>query len=110
VAATPALPAVGELLWQQALRGGAAAAGRAVGALAPGRRADLLVLDSNHPSLACVTPGQVLGTLVFCGNDNLVQHVMAGGRWVVRDGRHRDQDAIARRYRLTLAQLRTLQP
>ena len=100
----------GDLLWQQALRGGAAASGRAVGALAVGRRADLLVLDSEHPSLACVTPGQVLGTLVFCGSDNLIRHVMVGGRWVVRDARHHAQQAIAQRYRLTLAQLRNVQP
>jgi environmental stress-induced protein Ves len=40
----------------------------------------------------------VLGRFLFCGNDNLVRDVLAGGHWVVRGGRHKAQDAIARRY------------
>ena len=79
-----------------------------VGALATGKRADLLVLDSEHPNLAAIAPEDVLGTFVFCGNDNLVNDVMVGGRWVVRAKRHVAQDAIAQRYRQTIAQLRTL--
>jgi formimidoylglutamate deiminase len=110
VAASPAQRRVGDFLWQGALEGGALAAGRPVGALAPGKRADLLVLDSEHPNLAAaaMAPADVLGTLVFCGNDNLVRDVMAGGRWVVRGGRHVAQDAIAKRYMTTIAELRTL--
>jgi formimidoylglutamate deiminase len=40
--------------------------------LAPGRRADLLVLDDAHPNLDGLAPDDVLGTVVFSGNDNLV--------------------------------------
>lgn len=108
VAASPAQRRVGDFLWQGALAGGALAAGRPVGALAAGKRADLLVLDSEHPNLAAIAPEDVLGTFVFCGNDNLVNDVMVGGRWVVRAGRHVAQDAISQRYRQTIAQLRTL--
>jgi formimidoylglutamate deiminase len=97
---------VGSFLWQQALRGGARAAGRAVGSLEAGRRADLLVLDSAHPNLDGVDPGEVLGRFLFCGNDNLVRDVLAGGQWVVRDGRHVDQDAIARNYTQAVRALR----
>ena len=108
VAASPAQRRVGDFLWQGALTGGAQAAGRPVGALAAGKRADLLVLDSEHPNLAAVAPDDVLGTFVFCGNDNLVRDVMVGGRWVVRGQRHVAQDAIAKRYMHTVAELRTL--
>jgi formimidoylglutamate deiminase len=97
---------VGEFLWQGALRGGAQASGRRVGALAAGLRADLLVLDDAHPDLDGAAPEDVLGTFIFAGNDNLVRNVLAGGRWVVRGGRHVDQDAIARRYKQALAELR----
>jgi formimidoylglutamate deiminase len=97
---------VGEFLWQGALQGGAQASGRKVGALAAGMRADLLVLDSDHPNLDGTAPEDVLGAFVFAGNDNLVRDVLAGGRWVVRAGRHVDQDAIARRYKQALAELR----
>jgi formimidoylglutamate deiminase len=97
---------VGEFLWQGALQGGAQASGRKVGALAAGMRADLLVLDSDHPNLDGTAPEDVLGAFIFAGNDSLVRDVLAGGRWVVRGGRHVDQDAIARRYKQALAELR----
>ena len=82
--------------------------GRPVGALAPGKRADLLVLDSEHPNLAGIGPEDVLGSLVFCGNDQLVRDVVVGGRWVVRDHEHIAQAAIAQRYKQTIAELRGL--
>jgi len=97
---------VGQYLWQAALRGGAQAAGRKVGALAVGLRADLLVLDDSHPNLDCVRDEEVLGRFLFCGNDNLVRDVLCGGRWVVQGGRHVAQDAIARRYRDAVNELR----
>jgi formimidoylglutamate deiminase len=97
---------VGDYLWQAALTGGAQAAGRRVGALAAGKRADLLVLDGQHPNLDGVRDDEVLGRLVFCGNDNLVRDVLCGGHWVVQGGRHVAQDAIAQRYRQAVRQLR----
>ncbi|KQQ47421.1 N-formimino-L-glutamate deiminase [Duganella sp. Leaf126] len=97
---------VGDFLWQGALQGGAQAAGRPVGALAPGRRADVLVLDDAHPVLCGLALSEVLGSLVFSGNDNLVRDVMVGGRWVVRNAQHVAQQAIAARFRQTMAELR----
>jgi formimidoylglutamate deiminase len=90
---------VATFLWQQALLGGAQAAGRRLGVLAQGRRADLLVLDSAHPNLDGAAPDDVLGRFLFSGNDNLVRDVLAGGHWVVQGGRHKAQDAIAQRYK-----------
>ncbi|MEM8512911.1 formimidoylglutamate deiminase [Massilia sp. MP_M2] len=107
VAHVPAQRSVGDYLWQAALTGGAQATGRRVGALAAGRRADLLVLDAQHPNLDGVDHAEVLGRMVFCGNDNLVRDVLCGGRWVVQGGRHRAQEAIAARYRQALRDLRS---
>ena len=106
VAHVPTQRSVGDFLWQAALSGGAQATGRRVGALAAGRRADLLVLDAQHPNLDGVDHAEVLGRMVFCGNDNLVRDVLCGGRWVVQGGRHRAQEAIASRYRQALRDLR----
>ncbi|WP_036170303.1 formimidoylglutamate deiminase [Massilia sp. 9096] len=97
---------VATLLWQRALQGGAQASGRRLGALQPGSRADLLVLDAGHPNLDGAAPGEVPGRLLFCGNDNLVRDVLAGGAWVVRDGRHVAQEEIARDYKMALRALR----
>jgi formimidoylglutamate deiminase len=99
---------VGSYLWRQALRGGAQASGRAVGRLEAGRRADVLVLDSAHPNLDGVDSREVLGRFLFCGNDNLVRDVLAGGQWVVRGGRHIAQEAIARRYTQAVRALREM--
>jgi formimidoylglutamate deiminase len=99
---------VGDFLWQSALQGGAQAAGRNVGALAPGKRADLIVLDDDHPNLDGLHDCEVLGSLVFCGNDNLVKDVMVGGQWVVRGQKHVAQPAITARFKKTLAELREL--
>lgn len=99
---------VGDYLWQAALQGGALATGRRVGLLEAGRRADLLVLDEQHPNLDGVIESEVLGRVVFCGNDNLVRDVLCGGRWVVEDGRHMAQDEVAQRYRQALRDLRAV--
>ena len=99
---------VGDYLWQAALAGGAHAAGRRVGLLEAGRRADLLVLDDAHPNLDGANEAEVLGRVVFCGNDNLVRDVLCGGRWVVEQGRHVAQEEIARRYRQALRDLRAV--
>ncbi|WP_306394805.1 formimidoylglutamate deiminase [Telluria beijingensis] len=108
VAHTRAQRHVGDYLWRAALEGGAHAAGRRVGLLEAGRRADLLVLDDAHPNLDGVNEAEVLGRVVFCGNDNLVRDVLCGGRWVVEDGRHVAQEEIARRYRQALRDLRAV--
>jgi formimidoylglutamate deiminase len=63
VATSEAVPHPGRLLLAVALAGGAQASGRAIGAIAPGLRCDLVELDDEHPSLlgrtgiACWTPG-----------------------------------------------------
>jgi len=106
IAVLPGQRRVGDVLWQAALAGGAQASGRPVGQLKVGCRADLLVLDAQHPNLDGAPVNDILGLFLFAGNDNLVRDVMVGGRWVVRAGRHAEQDAIARRYRAALAQLR----
>ncbi len=108
VAASRQQRRVGDFVWQAALDGGALASGRPVGALAVGKRADLLVLDEQHPNLAGIASEDVLSTFLFCGNDNLVRHVMVGGRWVVRDHAHIAQAKIAQRYMQVISELRTL--
>lgn len=108
VAASSTQRKVGDFLWQGALQGGALAAGRKVGSLSAGLRADLLVLDSAHPNLDGAEASDVLGSFVFCGNDNLVKDVLVGGRWVVKDGAHIGQEAITQRYKRVLTELRRL--
>ena len=97
---------VGAALWQAALAGGAQALGRPIGSLAPGRRADLLVLDGTDPTLHGRVGDLVLDGLVFAGHANPIRDVMVGGQWLVEDGRHVREDEIARRYRAAIAAVR----
>ena len=96
---------VGETLWRAALHGGAQASGLPIGELREGARADLIVLDEASPLLAARDARSMLDSFLFAGNTPLVRDVMAGGRWQVRDFRHRDEERIAARYRSVVARL-----
>ena len=52
-------------LFQGALSGGSAAAGVSLGGLAPGQRADFMVLDMSAPALAGIPPDHLLDALIF---------------------------------------------
>lgn len=99
IAVSESSASVGENLWGDALYGGAQASGTVIGSIEDGARADLIVLDDAAALMAARGAASALDTLVFAGNSNLVRHVMVGGTWVVRDGRHRDEERIAARYR-----------
>ncbi len=98
-------PSSGETLWHEALVGGAQASGRRIGALAPGHRADWLVLEDHAPVLIGKESADVLDALVFAGNRNLVRETWVGGRRVVDHGRHRDEPRLARGYAAALRSL-----
>ncbi|WP_213875643.1 formimidoylglutamate deiminase [Pseudomonas sp. dw_358] len=88
-------PMVGRTLYDAALAGGAQALGQAVGQLAVGLRADWLVLDGSDPYLATASGDGILNRWLFAGGDRQVRDVMVNGKWVVRQGRHADQDNSA---------------
>ncbi|MGK2286641.1 formimidoylglutamate deiminase [Pedomonas sp. V897] len=105
VSATPQEPHTGARLWRLAAEGGAQAAGVAMGRIAVGCRADLLVLDLDAPTLTCLTGDTLVDALVFAGQPNPIRHVMVAGQWRVRDGWHPNDAASAVRYRQTLRRL-----
>jgi formimidoylglutamate deiminase len=95
----------GTALWRGALAGGAQALGRPVGALAPGRRADLLVLDRDAPSLYGRDGDLLLDSLVFAAIGGAVRDVMVGGSWVIEQGRHPREAEIAHQFRRAIDRL-----
>ena len=74
---------------------GADALGQPAGRIAVGRRADWLVLDPAHASLAGASLEGTLDHVIFAGADRAIADVMVAGRWVVRDGRHPHAAAAA---------------
>ncbi len=95
----------GRVLLDAALAGGARASGRRIGRIEPGYRADLLTLDYAHPRLYGRRGDALIDSWIFSGNQNLVRDVYVGGRRVIADGHHADEEMIARNYRATLDQL-----
>jgi len=96
---------VGETLLHGTLASGAKATGHRVGAFETGACADWLLLDRDAPHFAGAEAGDAIDRWLFSGNRNLVREVHVGGVPVVQEGRHRDRDGIAARYRGAMAKL-----
>ena len=68
------------VLFEGALAGGSAAAGRALGGLKAGERADFMVVDQDSPALLGVPDAHVLDALVFSTPHAGVRQVHVAGR------------------------------
>jgi len=93
----------GARIYLQACKGGAQALGRSIGAIEVGMRADIVVLDAEHPDVTSVETA--LDAYVFSAGKALISSVMVGGKTVVSAGRHAQHDGITARYRKTVARL-----
>jgi formimidoylglutamate deiminase len=98
VLATRLEPHVGTRLWRDAAQHGAKAIGQPAGAIDVGRRADWLVLDPAHDSMAGAVPDDAFDHLIFAGGDAAIRHVMVAGRWVIKDRRHAAEEELRPRF------------
>ena len=93
VAATAREGHVATAMTLAAVAGGAAAAGRPVAGLAPGQRADFVVLDGAHPLIAGLTPPEALDAHVFASHRGVGhrgrrrRRSVCGARWPSRPPR-----------------------
>ncbi|MEO6138549.1 MAG: formimidoylglutamate deiminase [Luteimonas sp.] len=99
VAVRPDSTSVGETL----LRDVFASASNATGNDAAD--SDSIMLDADAAQFAGMTQSDVVDRWIFSGNRNLVRNVEVAGVQLVADGRHRDRDAVAARYRTAMRQL-----
>jgi formimidoylglutamate deiminase len=90
---------VGETL----LRGALDSARNATGHAAAGD--DRITLDADAAQFAGMTREDAIDRWIFSGNRNLVRDVDVAGVRVVTQGRHRDRDAVAARYRAAMSTL-----
>jgi formimidoylglutamate deiminase len=90
---------VGTRLWAEAAREGARAIGQPAGVLEIGARADWVVLEGDHPSMVGTADDGALDHFIFAGGSAAIRDVMVGGRWVVKDGRHALEPALAAPFR-----------
>jgi formimidoylglutamate deiminase len=94
-------PSVGEVLLDAVSRSAAQSTGFAAEALAR----DAVFLDGEAPQLVGATRENVADRWVFSGNRPLVKSVEVDGRTVVEAGRHREREAIERRFAQTMLRL-----
>ena len=97
IAVSANVPSVGETL----LHGVLASANDSTGFDA----AERITLDGDAPILAGATRADVVDRWLFSGNRNIVRDVQISGVRVVQNGRHRERDSIASRYRDAMKRL-----
>ena len=105
IVASPATPSPGLALYQGAVAGGARASGRRIAGLAPGERADFVVIDPATPYLHARGPGELVDAIVFGGNANPVRDVYVGGARAIADGRHAQEATVLAAYRAAAERL-----
>ena len=69
------------------------------GSLEPGRAADFFTVDLNDPSIAGASPDDLLSSIVFSLSRTAVKDVVVGGKRIVEDGRHAQQEEIVERFK-----------
>jgi formiminoglutamate deiminase len=94
-AGTRGLHAAAELLRAATACGCAALGWPEAGRLEAGALADLATISLDDVRLAGTPPEYAVASAVFAATAPDVRHVMAGGRWIVRDGAHVSLDVAA---------------
>ena len=95
----------GRLLFDTALAGGEQCSAQGGGSLEAGQRADLVMLEADSPTILAHGPDTVLDAWILGGTRNPVRDVMVAGRWVIRDGRHSQEEQIRDASRAALKRL-----
>ena len=78
---------------------GAISIGFEGGNLEPGAPADFFTVDLDDPSIAGSTPDNLLANIVFSLSRTAVRDVVVGGKRIVVDGRHAQQEGIVSAFR-----------
>lgn len=95
----------GRTLFDDALAGGARALAQPITGLTPGARADIVTLDTAHPSLAGRARDAVIDGWIFAAGNGAIDCVWAGGNKVVESGRHQLRQAARERFNASVRRL-----
>jgi formimidoylglutamate deiminase len=95
----------GRALFDAALAGGAQALAQPAVGIGPGARADIVTLDTTHPSLAGRRGDAVLDGWIFAAGAGAIDCVWAGGTKVVEGGRHVFRQKARDRFNATVRRL-----
>jgi len=90
---------VGQYLYSKAARDGAKAINQNTGSIDIGKRADLVVLNSEHPSLFNKSGSFVLDSAIFACSQLPVKDVFVAGKQVISSGQHLLDEDLLKNYR-----------
>ena len=86
-------------LFECATMNGAKSISAASGSLEPGYGADFFTVDLDDPSIAGASSEDLLSSIVFSLSRTAVKDVVVGGKRIVEDGRHTQQEEIVGRFK-----------
>lgn len=95
----------GRTLFDEALAGGARALAQPIAGLTPGARADIVTLDTSHPSLAGRAGDAMIDGWIFAAGNCAIDCVWAGGSKVVERGRHKLRQSARERFNESVRRL-----
>jgi formimidoylglutamate deiminase len=95
----------GRTLFDGALAGGAQALAQPVAGIQVGARADIVTLDTTHPSLAGRRGDAILDGWIFAARAGAIDCVWAGGNKVVESGRHRLRESARNKFNAAVRRL-----
>jgi formimidoylglutamate deiminase len=97
----------GRRIFEAAAAGGAQSIAQPQGAFAKGLRADIVVLDPDHPSLIGRSGDSILDSWIFSGGNACVKDVYVGGKQVVKERRHIEEGSITERFSKAVIRLQS---
>jgi formimidoylglutamate deiminase len=95
----------GRTLFDAVVKGGAKSMAQPVGAIALGHRADIVVLDDEHPSLIGRAGDSLLDAWIFSGGNACVKDVFVAGEHLVKDCHHIREEQIECAFRAAVKRL-----
>jgi formimidoylglutamate deiminase len=93
------LSAIARRLFACATTSGAKSIGAPGGTLEPGGATDFFTVDLNDPSIAGASSDDLLSAIVFSLSKRAVKDVVVGGKRIVEDGRHAQQEEIVESFK-----------
>lgn len=98
-------PSVGQYLYLKATADGAKALSQNVGEINVGKRADLVVLDPDKPSLFSKQNSQIMDAAIFACDQLPVKDVFVAGKQVIKNGEHLASETAIADYKKVLARI-----
>ncbi len=96
---------VGQYLYTKAAKDGAQAISQNVGEIAIGKRADLVVLDTDHPSMFSKSNSTILDAAIFACSELPVKDVYVAGKQTVSQKIHDLEIEVTAKYKSVLSRL-----